>query len=187
MAYINQIYEWEGDSTQPYGANYTWKSKKFLLPVRNTFGAARVIAEYQDREDYWAMVVRYNAAIASNNALISSGRIGGLIGENDIGALSVGGDSIQTQFETTDGTLRDISSGVSDYSGDFNCSLKVYADGTLKQTRQVYADKVFRIAGGYRARVWEFQIEGNVIVKRIDIAGSVEELKGIATQQEGES
>jgi len=62
-----------------------------------------------------------------------------------------------------------------------------YADETLKLTQEIYTDRVFRIPGGYRARMWELQIEGNVIVKRIDIAGSVEELKGIAVQQEGES
>ena len=175
MAYINEVYEWEGDSTQPYGTDYTWKSKKFLLPVKTTFGAGRVIAEYQDREDWQADIDARDAIIARNAAKISSGQTGGMVGDDGIGAVDVNGDNLEAVPT------------VADYSGDFNCSLKVYADETLKQTQEIYTDRVFRITGGYRARMWELQIEGNVIVKRIDIAGSVEELKRIAAQQEGES
>lgn len=173
MAYINEVYEWEGDNTQPYGTNYTWKSKKFLLPVRTTFGAGRVIAEYQDREDWQDSIDARDAIIARNAAKISSGRLGGMIAEDDIGPVDVNGDNLETVPT------------VADYSGDFNCSLKVYADETLKQTQELYVGRMFRIIGGYRARMWEFQIEGNVIVKRIDIAGSVEELKGMPIEQGG--
>lgn len=171
MAYINEVYEWEGDNTQPYGTDYTWKSKKFLLPVKSTFGAGRVIAEFQDREDWQADIDERDAIIARNAAKISSGRLGGMIAEDDIGPVDVNGDNLETVPT------------VADYSGDFNCSLKVYADETLKLTQEVYTDRVFRIAGGYRARMWELQVEGNVIVKRIDMAGSVEELKEIAVEQ----
>ena len=174
MAYINEVYEWEGDSTQPYGTNYTWKSKKFLLLVKTTFGAGRVIAEYQDREDWQDSIDTRDAIIARNAAKISSGRLGGMIGEDDIAVTGVNGDNLETVPT------------VAAYSGDFNCSLKVYADEVLKLTQEIYTDRVFRIAGGYRARMWELQIEGNVIVKRIDVAGSVEELKGITMEQEGD-
>jgi len=165
MAYINQVYEWEGDSTQPYRTNFTWKSKRFLLPVQTTFGAGRVIADYQDREDWQALIDARDAIIARNAAKISAGRLGGMMGEDDIGVLDVNGD-----------TLEAVPT-VADYSGDFNCALKVYADTVLKLTQEIYTDRVFRIPGGYRARLWECQIEGNVIVKRIDLAGSVDELK----------
>ena len=167
MAYINEVYEWQGDNTQPYGTDYTWKSKKFLSPVKSTFGAGRVIADYQDREDWQDLIDARDEIRARNHAKISAGRLGGMMGEDDIGVLDVNGD-----------TLEAVPT-VADYSGDFNCALKIYADGVLKQTQEIYTDRIFRILGGYRARTWECQIEGNVIVKRIDLAGSVDELKGM--------
>ena len=172
MAYINELYEWEGDTTQPYPTNYTWKGKKYLLPVKSSFGAARIIAEHEDREDYWDELHARNQAIKRNNARISGGVLLGLIGDEELGDRELDGD-----------ILEDVPT-VGDFSGDYNCNFKVYADGVLKLTKEVYGSRPFRLGNGYRGRSWEFQIEGNVIVKRIDIAGSIEELKVLDTEEE---
>jgi hypothetical protein len=166
MAKYNYVYEWEGDTSQPFRNNYTWKSKTFLLPVVTNFSAARVIAEVGDRATYYALLVARAAAIKRNNARISSGSIQAAIGEAPIGeSISVNGDNLETVPT------------VGAYSGDFSLSIKFYAGGVLKFTKDVYASDIpFRILGNFRKRSWEVEIEGNVTVRRFDMAQSMQEL-----------
>lgn len=168
MARYNYVYEWEGDDTQPFERDFRWKSKTFMLPVSTNFSCARVIAETGDRQDYYDAVAARDEIIKANNAALSAGDIGGLIGNDLIGvSLDINGDG-----------LADVPT-VGSYSGDFSLSVNFYADGTLKFTKDVYAtDLPFRIGGGaYRGRTWEFEIEGNVTVRRFDMAQDVRELK----------
>ena len=166
MGYYNQIYEWEGDTTQPYPTNFKWRTKKILLPIRTTFSAARIIAEVGDRQDYYDSVANRDAIIARNNARISGNDIGGAIGEDAIGTLEVNGD-----------LLEDVPT-IGDYSGAFNLTMKLYVDEVLRFTKEVYASDIpFRLADGFRGRTFEVEIEGNVTVRRFDMGGSMEELK----------
>lgn len=165
MANYNQVYEWEGDNTQPFLQLMTWKSKKFLLPVKKTFNCARIIAEQEDREDYFALLEARQAVIGRNNAKISAETIGGAIGEEVIGSeLAVNGDNLETV------PVLPL------YSGDFELTFKVYADEVLKFSKQIFTDKPFRLSGGFRGRTWEFEVIGNVTIRRIDVADSVQEL-----------
>lgn len=169
---VNTVYQWEGDNTQPFPTNYTWKGKRFLLPVLTTFSCARVIAEHGDREDYYDLVQARLAAIARNNARISAGVIGGAIGEDPVAEwLSVNGDTLET-----------VPASPS-YSGDWALILTIYVAGVLKFTKQIYSSVPFRLPDGFRGRVWEFQLEGNVTVRRFDLASSMEELKIIDVPQ----
>jgi len=163
---VNHVYKWEGDETQPYPANFTWRSKIFLLPAKTKFQVARLIFEEGDRAEYQATLDDYQEAIARNNALISAGQIGGSIGEQAVGSdIEVNGDNL----ESVDAPA--------DYSGDFNMIFRLYADGTKKTEREVYSDRPFRLESGYRGREFFFEVEGNLEVKQIDLANSVEELK----------
>ncbi|MBU1066965.1 hypothetical protein KKE60_04225 [Patescibacteria group bacterium] len=164
MAYINQIYEWEGDDTQPYSSNYTWKSKEYLLPVKTIFSAGRVIATFDDREDYYDELAASAAATARNAARISGGILGSMLGSAAIGERMLNGDTLETVPT------------VGDFSGDYNCTLNVYVGGTLAFTKEIYSDRPFRIGAG-RGRSWAVEITGNVIVKQIDMASSMKELK----------
>ena len=172
MAYINELYEWGGDTTQPYPTNYTWKSKKWLFPFKMSLGAARIIAEYEDRDDYWDELHARNQAIRRNNARISAGVLLGLIGDEELGDRELNGD-----------ILEDVPT-VGDFSGDYNCTFKLYADGVLKLTKEVYVNKPFRLGDGFRGRSWAFQVEGNIIIKRIDLGGSIADIKALDTQEE---
>lgn len=165
--YRNNIYQWEGDSTQPYPNNFTWTSGIILLPYRKAFSCARVLAVTGDRQDYYDDVEAQRQVIARNNAKISLGIMGGSIGEEEIGAnIEINGDNLETVPT------------VADYSGDFNLIVKIYGDGTLLFTKNVYSNnKPFRIPGGIRAREWYVSITGNVRVRRFDMADSVNELK----------
>ena len=127
-----------------------------------------------DRQDYYDSILEQNAVTARNNAKLASGSLTGLIGDHPIGeSLSVNGDNLETVPT------------VAAYSGDFNLTIKIYADGVLKFTKTVYASAIpFRIPGGYRARSWEYQVEGNVRVRRVDMASSMSELMQNQTNNE---
>ena len=163
---VNTVYEWEGDATQPFSTNYTWKGKRFLLPVLTTFSCARVIAEYGDRLDHYDLVIARLAAIARNNARISAGVIGGAIGEDPVAEwLAVNGDTLETVPDAPT------------YSGDWAFTLYIYVGGELKFTKIVYSSVPFRLPDGFRGRDWEFEFKGNVTLRRFDMASSMEELK----------
>lgn len=165
MTTINTVYQWEGDKTQPYGSNWVWRSKKVLMPYLTTVGAARVIAALSDREDYYALLVARQDVINRNSARISAGMIGGAIGENLIGVLEVNGDDLETPPT------------VGAYSGDFNLVFRLYVDDVLKFTKEIYSTKPFRCDDGFRGRSFEFELEGNVTVRRVDYGSSIDDLK----------
>lgn len=55
-------------------------------------------------------------------------------------------------------------------------TMKVYADGVLKHTQTVTNSYPFRLPSGFRARDWEFSLEGTSIVYSVALGTSVEEL-----------
>lgn len=59
----------------------------------------------------------------------------------------------------------------------FPVTLKIYADGVLKQTKTVSSRDPFKLKSGFKAGVWEFEISGTTEVKRLRVATSVDELK----------
>jgi len=172
MAYVNEAYQWEGDATQPYEGAYTWKSKKYLLPVRTTFTCGRVIATFLDREDYWDSLEARDQVLYRNRARIAAGALLGLIGDEELGERELNGD-----------ILEDVPT-VGAYSGDYALTLKVYCDTVLRLTKEIYADVPFRLGDGFRGRTWEVEVIGNVIVKRVDLASSMEELKQLVRTEE---
>lgn len=172
MSYVSQVYEWEGDATQPYETAYTWKSKKFMLPVVTTFTCGRVIAEFQDRETYWDTVEARNQVLYRNRARIAAGALLGMIGDEELGDRELDGD-----------ILEDVPV-VGAYSGDLACQLLVYCNDMLRLTKEVYIDRPFRLGNGFRGRTWEIEIIGNIIVKRLDLASSMEELKIMVEPEE---
>lgn len=167
--YRNNIYQWEGDQTQPYPNLFTWKSGRIVLPSRKTFYAARVIADTGDRNDYYELIEAQKRAIKRNTEKISAGLVWNPVIGYDIEINGSGLENVPV---------------VPDYSGIFRLVIKIYGDDKLLYEKEIYAlDKPFIIKGGIRARAWEVQIEGNVKVRRFDMADSVEEL---TTDQEGE-
>ena len=56
-------------------------------------------------------------------------------------------------------------------------TLKVYADGVLKQTKTVASAEPFKLKSGFKKNEWQFEISGTNEVKRLRVATSVDELK----------
>ena len=158
------VYQWEGDLTQPKG-NFTWKSKKFLLPANAAFPAARMKFTSPDRTAYWALLDAYNVGLAHNRALISAMAVGGTLGETMPGEdISVGGDDLEAL------------PSLPNYTGDETLQLKVYMNDTLIETKEVYHEKPFKITAK-RGRTIEVEVIGNVTVAEVGVASSVAELK----------
>src|SRR4030042_264050 len=136
VKYINKINEWEGDNTQPYPSNCIWESKEYLYPFLVTFNCARIIAETDDRTEYFEDIEAYKRLLSRNLERISGFLLGGSNGENTIGEVEIHGDFLEEVVS------------VSDYSGDFDLSVKFYVDDILIFTKEVYSlSRPFRIPG----------------------------------------
>lgn len=62
-------------------------------------------------------------------------------------------------------------------SGTPNLTLKVYANGTLRLTRQVTSSGgLIRLPSGFKAQFWQFELTGSVQVYNIEVATSAKEL-----------
>lgn len=59
----------------------------------------------------------------------------------------------------------------------FPVTLKVYADGVLKQTKTVTSRDPFKLKPGFKKTEWQFEIAGTNEVRRLRVATSVDELK----------
>jgi len=141
MAYITEIYEWEGDDTQPFGT-FNWKTKLYNLEDRGYLSGGYVIYVNAPHQGW------------------------------PVGGLPLAGS-----------VIRDTGA-MPTYTGMKELLLKIYADGTLISTTQIFTQLPFRLDAQLRANRWEFELEGNVEnVKRIEFAPSVVEL--MQSQQGG--
>jgi hypothetical protein len=167
MAFDNIVYEWEGDDTQAFG-NMTWESPEVVSNGRNRLSCGRVLFDVGDLQAFYDTVRDREEIIARNAAKLATGQLGttgGNEGGYIFGKYPIAGDNLEVvPAEPT-------------YGGVLALTFKLYGDGVLKFTKQLYTNAVFKLAGGYRAQKWIIRLEGNVDkVQRIDVASSVEEI-----------
>ncbi len=164
MVYVNEISEWEGDTSQ-YGNNYTWESKDYVFDSRVRMAVARVLFSSTDLSTYNALLEERADLLARNRAKIASGVTGILPGGGwDFDGNVLGGDALEP----------DPSAPT--YAGDDELTFYLYADGVLKHTQIVTSPNPFSLPGGFRARRWTIKLIGNIAVKRVDVAASVHEI-----------
>lgn len=75
-------------------------------------------------------------------------------------------------------TNRPISPGVAKVSADSYNSLtfKLFADGSLKHTQTVANSEIFRLPGGYKAKLFEIQLEGTDTINEVCVYESPQEI-----------
>lgn len=148
------VSKWEGDTV-----NYllfTWRSRRYILP-KISFSAARVVLDgsfYSGVED--------NAGLASLNTALFADELEGDFGGSALNRHPVNGD-----------TLYDMTSFT---SGD-SIMFRLYVDESLKFSKTLSdEDNVFRLAGGFKGRKYEVEIEGYPPVRQVVLSPSIEEL-----------
>ncbi len=176
MAYITEIFEWEGDETQPFGT-FNWKTKLYQMGRRMRFGYGRIYFDEGDFDAFNAAVAAYNEAINQNLQYLSGGYVIFVNAPHQgwpIGGLPLAGS-----------VIRDAGSAPT-YTGDKTLSLKVYTDDTLRSTTQIFNETPFRVNAQRKSNRWEFELEGNVEnVKRMEFAPTMREIKQPLQQRQG--
>jgi len=168
MAYITEIFEWEGDATQPFGT-FNWKTKMFNMDGRMRFGFGRIYFDEGDFDAFNAALAAFNEAINQNQQYLSGGYVMYINEPHQgwpVGGLPLAGS-----------VIRDAGSAPV-YTGEKSLTLKVYADETLLSSTLIYDQFPFRTDAQKRSNRWEFELEGNVQnVKRMEFAPSARELQ----------
>ena len=155
----NTLYEFDALGQQ--NEIITWKSKRVVLPAPASMGAILVESgtlespeQKQARLDAIAAIEAYNAG------LLASDSMGSEIDGAAIDTFSMNGDPLKP------------------LPAPPFVSVKVYADGALVRTVSTM-DKVQRIAGNRRARIWEIQVNGTAQIEQITMAATVRELNEV--------
>ena len=103
----------------------------------------------------------YDAAIAANQALITSGVINDGLADPSLAEYEIGGDAMQ-----------DIPPLAVD-----SLQFQLWADDTLKFTKQVRNSRAFRLPAGYKSDNVEIVLSGNVKVTGVVLAETMDGLK----------
>jgi len=138
-----------------------WKSKEFVLPYPENYGAFIVDTVDDlvplDEDAYQAQVA---VAQAVNAVLIAAGSIGGDIAATPIGVYSVDGDSL-TEMPRRPGETMTVG---------------IYADKKLVAGVGV-VNRAVRLPSGFRARTWEVDIYTDQRIYRMTMAKTMDDLK----------
>lgn len=155
------LYQWDA---HPYNdISFDWKSKVYALPRPVNFGAGIVDAEL-------GVLSNVNAAIAAdlawNTAALAAGVTHGELGGSMLGEYTLGGSLLRggTLVEYTSQYLR----------------LTVYGDGVERYTENVLTGKSFSMPSGYKAKLWEFRLSGNIPVYSLAVAENAQGLRQLA-------
>ena len=160
VALDRKIYQWEGDAGTKL--SYEWKSKKFVTSPPINYGAAKIDADFDMTEaEVAGAQAAYAAAIAANQAFITSGAINDGLADPSLGEYEIGGDGMQ-----------DIPPLAVD-----SLQFQLWSDETLRFTKQVRNSRAFRLPGGYKADNVEVVLSGNVKVTGVVLAETMDGLK----------
>jgi hypothetical protein len=154
----------------------TWKSKEFVMPEPGCPGAARVNFESRWTEaQYDALYAAYLAELAANAALVSSGRTveGIALGVGDIGG-DLAGDAFGT-YAVADSAILEVAAPSLESAG---VTFTLFVNGVPLYSRAVTNSNGFRLPSGYKHDTFAVQVQGQSLVKSIDIADTMIGLKG---------
>lgn len=157
------IYQWDGDTSQRELMNY--KSAKVILPAPTNFGAAKIDAEFEHSADEVAAIsAAASAARAANQLLLPSSTSKGPLNTWILHEGVFGGN---------DPAVKDIPALLDSPQLTF----LLYADGTLRLSRQITATGAFRLPDGFKADNVEWALSGNGIVHRVQLARNMLSLR----------
>jgi len=154
------IYEW--DSLDAENDILTWRSKQFVVAQPTNFGAYLIEGtEVISAEEEAAINAAYDAALLYNETLFAGSSIGGELDGSEIGAYPLDGDALLPLT-----------------AAPKFASMTVYADGRAVAVVSKL-NKMGRLPGGFKARIWELEISTNADISQITLAGTGAELAGV--------
>jgi hypothetical protein len=142
--------------------NQYWKSKEFVLPYAENFGALRIDADAEvTQEDVDASAEENAAILIANAALIADDETAGAINELALNEVELNGDYLQEMIVIEPSVV-----------------VSVFADKVLIAT-VTKTNSPERLPGGYKARTWEVAVYGTARVDEVRMARTVDELKRV--------
>lgn len=136
--------------------SYTWRSKKFRLPIPTNLNALQVFARYDQVEGE----IDVDASIAFNQNLINTGTTNGQINGGYINEFSANQSNL-------------IIIGV---AGKF-VGVQLFGDGVQFFSKRFFGETSVKLPSGFKYSTLEIQLTGNVPVESVAVANSVAELK----------
>jgi hypothetical protein len=158
-----QIKLWDSDANNRFP--FEWKSKEFILPTPQNFGAIEVYADFDDLEDAEALQAEIAAIIAANQAQFAlSTDLQGSINSNMLNVRPMNASLLQ-----------DVQQAVDDRFVLFI----LYADDEEKFRIRLSSKGVYRLPAGFVSDRYKFEVQGNVTLRHIKIGRTVAELKQV--------
>lgn len=140
----------------------TWRSKQFYLPRPTNFGVILVDAEnVLSAEDVDAIEADIAQIKQDNEDIVAAGGLTGAINAAQVHKHIVNGDETMP-----------IPS-FSQFS-----AVAVYADGRLVATTST-VNKSVRLPSGFKARMWEVSVNGDMQISQVALATTANELMGV--------
>jgi hypothetical protein len=158
-AITGDVYQLDADNNQP--VSFEWRSKRWQLEAATTFSCLRLDADYSQLTDAAA----YNAqaaAIAAYNASVFAGNLAGALGASAVNTFDVNGSLMQNQPELASSRTAQVV---------------IYGDGEVVANVTLDSLDPIRLPP-FKARELELAIFGNVYVRSLHIASTMEELRG---------
>lgn len=153
------IYQIDGDPVNKMTAD--WKSKRFQFPAPVNFSAIQADAEFQI-PNLVAYQAQYNAIVAANHTIFSSGIDHGPMGMQMMGAYTVDGSDMTPLIEPAD---------------QLTCQVIVYAGGQPVLTWTPVDNEPVRLPAGFRSQIWEVEVAANFPIRSVTMATSMLELR----------
>ncbi len=156
----DDIYRFDAPGSSP--RPQYWRSKRFVLPLPDNFGAIRVdAADHPATPDAFDLEEERQRIIAQNQVLIDDDLTLGALDAAPLDVTTLGGDALDAMPEPP---------------GD--SSVGVYADG-LRVATITAVNQAVRLPSGFKARTWEIDVSGTVQVEQIVMAKTMDELKQV--------
>lgn len=145
------IYQLDGEGG--YALIYEWRSKRFVFPQAVSFSCLKLDAEYAQ-----VIPTDAEAALEENEAIVASGEVEGALDTCPLNAHPLGGSALNASLPTF-------------------VQLQLYGDRELRCTLAVDSFDVVRIPP-FKCRELEIKLSGNINVRSLLMATSVDELMG---------
>jgi len=164
----NEIKQWDGDDLN--NLPFDWVSKIFVLPAPINFGAAKVVAEYDQLSGSDEAAAQLAAIIALNTAILAS----------DVTEGEVNGVAVNVQ-EVNGSLLQDVGDAFDARFLTFELIAKI-SNGNEYIWEAVHQESLitnepFRLPEGYEASEVKVRISGNIPAFYCELGRTMKELR----------